>query len=130
MEVCVMKVEMNNNSNMGYVSNERVETKKVDMPKVFPEERVDKEVKGKETSERDAQKIKETVEKLNKELKNVDKSIEFKIHESHEGGLNRVSIKVVERESEKVIMEIPSEEAIEFSEKMDEITGILFDHKG
>ena len=125
-----MKVEMNNNSNMGYVSNERVETKKVDMPKVFPEERVDKEVKGKETSERDAQKIKETVEKLNKELKNVDKSIEFKIHESHEGGLNRVSIKVVERESEKVIMEIPSEEAIEFSEKMDEIAGILFDHKG
>ena len=80
-----MKVEMNNNSNMGYVSNERVETKKVDMPKVFPEERVDKEVKGKETSERDAQKIKQTVEKLNKELKNVDKSIEFKIHESHEG---------------------------------------------
>ena len=125
-----MKVEMNNNSNMGYVSNEMVETKRVDMPKVFPEERVDKEVKGKETSERDAQKIKETVEKLNKELKNVDKSIEFKIHESHEGGLNRVSIKVVERESEKVIMEIPSEEAIEFSEKMDEITGILFDHKG
>ena len=125
-----MKVEMNNNSNMGYVSNERVETKRVDMPKVFPEERVDKEVKGKETSERDAQKIKETVEKLNKELKNVDKSIEFKIHESHEGGLNRVSIKVVERESEKVIMEIPSEEAIEFSEKMDEIAGILFDHKG
>lgn len=125
-----MKVEMNNNSNMGYVSNERAETKRVDMPKVFPEERVDKEVKGKETSERDAQKIKETVEKLNKELKNVDKSIEFKIHESHEGGLNRVSIKVVERESEKVIMEIPSEEAIEFSEKMDEITGILFDHKG
>ena len=125
-----MKVEMNNNSNMGYVSNERVETKKVDMPKVFPEERVDKEAKIKETSERDAQKIKETVEKLNKELKNVDTSIEFKIHESHEGGLNRVSIKVVERESEKVIMEIPSEEAIEFSEKMDEITGILFDHKG
>ena len=125
-----MKVEMSNNSNMGYVSTERVETKRVDVPKVIPEERVSKEVKSKETSERDAQKIKETVEKLNKELKNVDKSIEFKIHESHEGGLNRVSIKVVERESEKVIMEIPSEEAIEFSEKMEEITGILFDHKG
>ena len=125
-----MKVEMNNNSNMGYVSTERMETKKVDMPKVIPEERVNKEAKSKETSERDAQKIKETVEKLNKELKNADTSIEFKIHESHEGGLNRVSIKVVERESEKVIMEIPSEEAIEFSEKMDEITGILFDHKG
>lgn len=124
-----MKVEMNsNNSSMGYVDNQRVETKKVDMPKVIPEGRFENEVKG--TSEKDARKIRETVDNLNEELKNANKAIEFKIHESHEGGLNRVSIKVVERESEKVIMEIPSEEAIEFSEKMDEITGILFDHKG
>lgn len=126
-----MKVEMNsNNSGMGYVDNQRIETKKVDTPKVIPEEHINKEVKEKNISERDAQKIRETVEELNEGLKNVDKAIEFKIHESHEGGLNRVSIKVVERESEKVIMEIPSEEAIEFAEKMDEITGILFDHKG
>lgn len=126
-----MKVEMNsNNSSMGYVDNQRVETKKVDMPKVIPEGRFENEVKGKETSEKDARKIRETVDNLNEELKNANKAIEFKIHESHEGGLNRVSIKVVERESEKVIVEIPSEEAIEFSEKMDEITGILFDHKG
>lgn len=124
-----MRVEMNSNSSgMGYGESQKVETKKVDMPKVIPEERFEKEAKG--TSDKDAQKIKETVEKLNDGLRNVDKTIEFKIHESHEGGLNRVSIKVVERESEKVIMEIPSEEAIEFSEKMDEITGILFDHKG
>ena len=125
-----MKVEMNNNISTRYVSTERAENKKVDMPKITSEEHTDREVRSKETSEKDAQKVKETVEKLNKELKNVDKSIEFKIHESHEGGLNRVSIQVVERESEKVIIEIPSEEAIEFSEKMDEITGILFDHKG
>lgn len=126
-----MKVEMNsNNSGMGYVNNQRIETKKVDTPKVIPEEHINKEVKEKNISERDAQKIRETVEELNEGLKNADKAIEFKIHESHEGGLNRVSIKVVERESEKVIMEIPSEEAIEFAEKMDEITGILFDHKG
>ena len=67
-----MKVEMNNNSNMGYVSTERMETKKVDMPKVIPEERVNKEAKSKETSERDAQKIKETVEKLKKKIEKGD----------------------------------------------------------
>lgn len=119
-----MKVEMNN-LNVGYTRPERVETKKVEK---LLEEHVNKEVKAKETSEADAQKIRETVDKMNKELKNVDTSIKFKVHESQEGGLNRVSIKVVERESEKVIIEIPSEESIEFSEKLDEITGLLFDH--
>ena len=118
-----MKVEMNN-FNGGYTQNiEKVEANKVER---LSNEYANKETKAKEMSERDAQKIKETVDKMNKEL--VDTSIKFKVHDSHEGGLNRVSIKVVERDSEKVIMEIPSEEAIEFSEKMDEITGMLFDH--
>lgn len=121
-----MKVEMNN-FNTGYNQIERVEPQKVENS---PKEQVNTEAKAKakDISEKDAQKIKKTVEKMNEDLKNVDTSIKFKVHESHEGGLNRVSIKVIERDSEKVIMEIPSEEAIEFSEKMDEITGLLFDH--
>lgn len=119
-----MKVEMNN-FNAGYTQIERVEPKKVER---LPEEHVNKEANAKEISEKDAQKIRETVDKMNQELKNIDTSIKFKVHESQEGGLNRVSIKVVERESEKVIIEIPSEESIEFSEKMDEIAGLLFDH--
>jgi len=115
-----MKVEMNN-FNGGYT--QKVESRKVER---LPDEHTNKEANAKEISERDAQKIRETVDKMNKEL--VDTSIKFKVHDSQEGGLNRVSIKVIERDSEKVIMEIPSEEAIEFSEKMDEITGMLFDH--
>lgn len=119
-----MKVEMNN-INGGYNQTQRVEPTRVQK---FPEEHVNKEAKAREISEKDAQKIRDTVDKMNKELENTDTSIKFKVHDSQEGGLNRVSIKVVERNSEKVIMEIPSEEAIEFSEKMDEITGLLFDH--
>jgi len=79
-------------------------------------------------TDNEAKKVKDVVEKMNKELEATDTAIKFKVHESKAGSLNKVSIKVVERESEKVIMEIPSEEAIEFSEKMDEITGMLFDH--
>ena len=119
-----MKVEMNN-FNVEYTQRERVEPRKVEK---LPEEHVNKEVNTKEISEKDAQKIRETVDKMNEELKNVDTSIKFKVHESQEGGLNRVSIKVVEKDSDKVIIEIPSEESIEFSEKMEELTGLLFDH--
>lgn len=123
-----MKVEMNN-LNTGYAEANKVDSKKIErVPngRLEKEGKVDTENKG--TSEKDAQKIRETVEKMNEELKKVDTSIRFKVHESHDGTLNRISIKVIERESEKVIMEIPSEESIEFSEKMDEITGMLFDH--
>lgn len=119
-----MKVEMNNISTK-YNQAERVEPKKV--TRVL-EEQKNSEVKTREITEKDAQKIRDTVDKMNNELEKVDTSIKFKVHESQEGGLNRVSIKVIERNSDKVIMEIPSEEAIEFSEKMDEITGMLFDH--
>lgn len=119
-----MKVEMNN-INREYTQIERVDPKKV---MKLPQEHKNKEANAKEISEKDAQKIRDTVDKINKELENIDTSIKFKVHDSQEGGLNRVSIKVVERDSEKVIIEIPSEEAIEFSEKMDEITGMLFDH--
>ena len=69
------------------------------------------------------------VEKLNKQLEKISGSqIKFKIHDT-EGELNRVSIKVVVRASKEVIAEIPSEEAIELSEKLREIAGVLFDAK-
>ena len=84
--------------------------------------------KKQEATEKENKKVVEIVEKMNKELKKVDTSIEFKVHETDGIGQNKVSIKVVEKDSEKVIAEIPSEEAIEFAEKMEEITGLLFDH--
>lgn len=121
-----MKVEMNNNQgryieDISSQSVKKVETKnvKVDNGEI---------PKTQETTEKENQKVREIAEKLNKELEMVDTSIEFKVHETSGLGMNKVSIKVVEKESEKVIVEIPSEEAIEMAEKMEEITGMLFDH--
>ncbi len=119
-----MKVEMNDTRR--YVDNASMTSaKKAEVH----EEKVEKETsKTQEPTEKENQKVKEIVEKMNKELEKIDTSIEFKVHESSGIGLNKISIKVVEKESEKVIVEIPSEEAIEFAEKMEEITGLLFDH--
>ena len=119
-----MKVEMNNSGRyieeVSVPKARRVETKEVKVENEAP--------KTQETTERKNEKVREIVEEMNRELEKADTSIKFKVHESSEGGLNKISIKVVEKESEKVIVEIPSEEAIEFAEKMETITGLLFDH--
>jgi len=119
-----MKVEMNNSGRyieeVSTVKPRKIETQDVKVESKAP--------KTQETAEMENKKVKEIVEEMNKEFEKTDTSIKFKVHESSEGGLNKVSIKVVEKDSEKVIVEIPSEEAIEFAEKMETITGLLFDH--
>ena len=132
MEVCSMKVEMNNQGRyVDEVSMPKVERPEIKNEKVEKVEKVEKKEapKTQEEIERQNQKVREIAEKLNKELESLDTSIEFKIHESSGIGLNKISIKVIEKDSEKVVAEIPSEEAIEMAEKMEEITGILFDHR-
>lgn len=121
-----MKVEFSNDARV-YTNSESV---KVQNEKVAQADAKVFETKTRREGLTDGEtkKVKDVVEKMNKELEMTDTAIKFKIHESKEGSLNKVSIKVVEKDSDKVIIEIPSEEAIEFSEKMDEITGMLFDH--
>ena len=98
-------------------------------------ERVDADKKAAETSkvestpkvETNEKNIEEAVEKINKHLEASNTKIKFKIHDSAYSLNNKVSIKVIDEESEKVIAEIPSEEAIELSERMHQIIGFLFD---
>ena len=71
--------------------------------------------------------IESAVTKINHHLEVSNTRIKFKIHDSEFSLNNKVSIKVIDEDSEKVIAEIPSEEAIELSERMDQIIGFLFD---
>jgi len=119
-----MKVEMNNTrrymDNTVSKNNKKIETQHENVEKEMP--------KTQEATEKENKTVKEIVDKLNKELEAVDTSIKFKVHESAGNGLNKISITVVEKDSDKVIVEIPSEETIELAEKMEAITGLLFDH--
>ena len=100
---CVsMKVDMSANavSTNNYEVNSaaaKPEVKKVVKPTNEPKEvRVD-------ISEKDKKKIKAEVEAVNKKLENSDTSIRFKVHESEHSENNKISIAVVDKESEKVI---------------------------
>jgi flagellar protein FlaG len=65
------------------------------------------------------------------------KDMESKINQMHEVGLEfsqykdsgKIIVRVVEKGTDKVIREIPSEEFLELVEKMDQMIGILFDKK-
>jgi len=69
--------------------------------------------------------IKEAISKANNKMKISRTRCEFSYHEE----TNRVSIKVLDKDTQEVIREIPTEEALEMIEKMWEIAGLLIDEK-
>jgi uncharacterized FlaG/YvyC family protein len=71
------------------------------------------------------QQIKEAISKANNKMKVSRTRCEFSYHEE----TNRVSIKVMDKETQEVIREIPTEEALEMIEKMWELAGLLIDEK-
>ena len=62
---------------------------------------------------------------MNNKLKPTKTRCEFSYHEE----VNRVSIKILDRETNEVVREIPPEESIKILEKVYEVAGLLVDEK-
>ena len=69
------------------------------------------------------EQIRQAVDKLNKSM--VNSEAIFGIHEK----TNRVTIKIVDKESKKVIKELPPEKTLDMIAKVWEMAGILVDEK-
>lgn len=69
------------------------------------------------------ERIKQAVDKLNKSMSNSEAV--FGIHEK----TNRVTIKIVDKETKKVIKELPPEKTLDMIAKVWELAGILIDEK-
>jgi len=129
-----MKVEFATNVERTATYKSQIEApKKREIEKVEVETKVktEKVEKERESNVRadETKKIQEAVDKINKQLKSANTKIQFKIHDSDYSDINKVSIKIIDETNEEVIREIPSEEAIELSEKMHEVMGVLFDER-
>ena len=70
-----------------------------------------------------AESIRRAVENINKNLKNSEAV--FGIHEK----TNRVTIKIVDKETKEVIKELPPEKTLDMISKVWEIAGLLVDEK-
>lgn len=98
-----------------------------EMPKI-KEERIantSETVKQKPTNAQ----LEKIVEEANAKMSRANRQIRFELFEGN-GGNQDVAIKVVDSKTQEVLAEIPSEEMIEFSNKMEEVIGMLFDKKG
>lgn len=73
--------------------------------------------------ETSAESIKKAVSDLNKKMSNT--TCQFGIHE----GTNRVTVKIIDKETKDVIKEYPAEETLEMIEKVWELAGIMVDKK-
>lgn len=78
---------------------------------------------GQEESRTNHEQIKKAVEKLNKSMANSEAI--YGIHE----GTNRVTIKIIDKETKEVIKELPPEKTLDMIAKVWELAGILVDEK-
>lgn len=74
-------------------------------------------------NEMSQEKIKKAIETINKQLSHTE--CQYGFHEK----TNRVTIKIVDKETDKVIKEFPPEETLEMIAKAWELAGILVDEK-
>jgi len=125
-----MKVDFGTNleRTTAYTNVEAPKKREVEKVAVESKPRVEKEHEpNNKVDER--KKVEEAVDKINKQLKSANTKIQFRVHESNYSEINKVSIKIIDETNDEVIKEIPSEEAIELSEKMHEVMGVLFDKR-
>lgn len=78
---------------------------------------------GAQANQASKDQIKDAVDKLNKKMENSEAV--FGIHE----GTNRITIKIVDKDSKKVIKELPPEKTLDMIAKVWEMAGILVDEK-
>lgn len=71
------------------------------------------------------QHIKSEISKANSKLKSHNTKCEFGYHED----TRRVTIKILDEETEEVIREIPPEKTLEMIQKMWELAGLLIDER-
>ena len=79
----------------------------------------------KEDTGANSQRMKNAVNQANDKMKQVRTGCEFSYNEE----INRVSIKIYDKDTKEVIKEIPPEESLKMLEKVWEIAGLLVDEK-
>ncbi|BCZ19138.1 hypothetical protein NHP190012_07800 [Helicobacter sp. NHP19-012] len=88
------------------------------------------ETKLEQTQEEGSPLKEQDLQKLAKELNEKMKQIESQLTFSYNEVLHSLVVMIKDSNGDRIIREIPSQEAIRLTEKMRDILGIIFDKKG
>jgi len=89
----------------------------------------EKDIKSAESVDRASvsiEDVKDEVEKLNRIVKNYNHRVNFDVDQK----TSQVVVKIVDGETDKIIRQIPPEEILNLSRRMDELRGMIFDDGG
>jgi flagellar protein FlaG len=70
--------------------------------------------------------LKQAVEQIQGQLDSMNISLQYSVYGAND---NKIAVKVVDRDTGKVIREIPAKEMQALQDKMSELVGMIFDHK-
>lgn len=89
------------------------------------EQAASSQIQSKGDSKTANEEIRKKVDQINKEMLNQNSEAIFGIHDD----TNRVTIKIVDKDSKKVIKEFPPEKTLDMLAKLWEVAGIMVDEK-
>jgi len=70
--------------------------------------------------------LKQIVEQMQSQLDSMNVSVQYSVYGEKD---DKVAVKVVDKDTGKVIREIPPKEIQALQDKMSELVGLIFDHK-
>ena len=70
--------------------------------------------------------LKQVVEQMQGQLDSMNISLKYSVYGEND---NKIAVKVVDRDTGKVIREIPAKEVQALQDKMSELVGMIYDHK-
>jgi flagellar protein FlaG len=104
------------------VKTQSIEQNRVPKTPTENMENVQKEMSKEEQSEN----LKNLVEEMNRKMDPLNLSVKFGFNDDIEA----MYVSVLEKSTDRVIRQFPSEEAIDLMKKMNEVVGMIFDEKG
>ena len=90
------------------------------------EKNLDAKQENKEYKELDEHQLKE----IEKELNNVSTSLNFDLNFQIHKDSGKIFVKIIDKNTHKIIKEIPPESTLDFLSKFEKMLGVLFDRRG
>ena len=105
--------------------DDTLNTRKLENSAETQKDKQDEEI-NKKQKELTKKELQDLTQKLNKEMEPLNPDIKFQFNDK----ADELVVNVVDKNTDRIIRKVPSDEALRLMEKMRELVGALFDDKG
>jgi len=105
--------------------DDTLNTRKIENSAEVQKDKQDEEIQ-KHQKEMTKEELQKLTTQLNKEMEPLNPDIKFQYNDK----INELVVNVIDKNTDKVIRKIPSDEALKIMEQMRKLVGALFDDKG